>query len=519
MGEKEICIMNKPIIALASLTVLAGLSVGAFLYVKNKDDKEVQQQAEVKADNVLFSLNSDEITKIMIENSDGKYTFENIDDNWTVTECPGERFPLDTTGITALRTTFSILTADNNYGEITDEKKSMYGLDGTPYKLTVFDNEAHTMYIGAQSPTKDYYYVTVEGKSNIYAVNSGDIGDLLLTENNMRATDMLFAKETDITGVKLEKNGETVYDLSFDTDTSKWSLNGKMSSLDVTQTSITTMLNYMTRLKAASLLENHLEDLSKYGFDDPAAVLTIKSKDGTEEKLLFGERSSGTEFTPVLLTNTSQAANFYTGDIYFLDYTVLDFIPNVIEGANLYSVSGFEFTSPDYADSFTVDFTGKTGECRGKSLEFENASLYSLFESFYNTFSYVLVSDVDLDAKPDIKDAVVTAKYHYNDRDDAELALVDAGDNKAYIFVDGKYTGLLTELTMLSGNKSIAGTYKSMCELAGLEPQKKTAAPEAEDTEDSTEVPEENASEDADEATEESTEGTALTVEESPLAQ
>lgn len=511
--------MKKPIIALCTLTVIAGLSVGAFLYVKNKDDKKVQQETEKKNDNVLFSLNAENINKIVIENSEGKYTLEPDNELWAVTECPGEKFPLNQTGIQALRTTFSILTADNSYGEITDEKKTMYGLDGSPYKLTVFDSEAHTMYIGSQSPTKDYYYVTVDGKANIYAVNSSDIGDLLLTENNMRATDMLFAKEKDIVGLKLEKNGETAYDLSLDTSTNKWSMNGKLSDITVDQTAVTSLLNYMTRIYAASLLENHLEDLGKYGFDDPEAVLTVRTKAGTEEKLLFGKPNPGSDLTPALLTNTSQAANFYTADIYFNDYTSLDFINNVVEGANLFSINGFEFTAPGCADSFTVNFTEKTGECRGTKLDFENASLHSLFESFFNTFSYIVISDIDVDAEPELKDAVITAKYSFNDRADKELALVEAGDNKAYIFIDGKYTGLLTELTMLSGNKSVSGTYKAMCDQAGLEPQGNISNTSEEEESEETSDEAETTEEAADEAAEDATEGAALTVEENPLAQ
>jgi len=515
--------MKKTIIALCSLTVLAALSVGAFLYVKNKDDKKVLEENTKKADNVLFSLNSDEINKIVIENSEGQYTLELDDSEWTVTDCPGNKFPVNNSGIKGLCTTFSILTADNNYGEITDEKKTMYGLDGTPYKLTVYDAEAHTMYIGSQSPTKDYYYVTVDGKSNIYAVSSGHISSLLLTEDSMRATDMLFSKEKDIVGLCLEKNGETVYDLVFDEDSNLWSLNGKFSELQVDQTAVSALLNYMTKIYAASLLENHLEDLGKYGLDKPESVITVKTKEGTEEQVLFGKPNPGSEFTPALLTNTSQAANFYTADIYFNDYTVLDFIPNVIEGANLFSISGFEFTSPEYADSFTVNFTEKTGECRGTSLEFENATLHSLFESFYNTFSYIVISDIDVDAKPELKDAVITAKYHFDEREDRELALVEAGNNKAYIFLNGKYTGLLTDLTMLSGSKSVGVTYKAMCDQAGLETLANSSAASGEETEGSTETAE-TASEDAAGATtetgaEEETSRGQSTVEESPLAQ
>ena len=519
--------MKKPLIVLVILALLASLSVGGFLFVKNKEDQKKQVESEKQADNILFKLNPDNITAITIENSEGRYTAEfSTDDGWMITEFPAERFPVNQTALQAVTTTFSYLTASNSYGEITDEKKQMYGLDGTPYKLTVTDNEPHVLYIGDESPTKDYYYAIVEGKQNIYAISAGDVGTLKLTENGIRATDMLFASDKDITGLKLEKDGNTVYDLELDDSAGLWKFTGKLSGLNVDQTAVSSLIKYMTKLEAASLLENRLEDLSKYGLDKPDSVLTVTSKDGSEEEIRFSKSSGNSDLTPVLLTNTNQAANFYTADIYFTDYTALDFLPATIEGANLYSINGFEFSAPGCEDSFKINFKDKTGECRGTSLAFDNAVLSSLFETFFNTFAYLPITEIDTEAHPDISDAVLTADYHYDDRDDRSVALVEAGDNKAYIFLNGDYTGLLTELKMLSGSSSVYATYKAMCEQAGLEPQTNSDSPagttdkapaedDGESSEDTTDSPDEV----SEETTEEASEAAPLTVQENPLGQ
>ncbi|MBO4878394.1 MAG: DUF4340 domain-containing protein [Ruminococcus sp.] len=514
--------MKKPLILLLILTLLAALSTGAFLYVKHKDDQKTAQETEKQADNVLFSLDPESINTITIENSEGKYTAEYDSDNgWVLTECPGERFPVNQTALQAVTTTFSYLKASNSYGEITDEKKKTYGLDGDIYKLTLVDTEPHIIYIGAESPTKDYYYAMVEGKKNIYAITAGDTETMKLSENGIRATDLLFTKDKDITGVKLEKNGKAEFDLVFDESASTWKLTGKLSELTVDQTAVSAMIKYMTKLEAASLLENHLEDLSKYGLDDPESVLTITAKDGTKEVIKFSAAGSNNDLTPVLLTNTNQAANFFTSDIYFTEYTALDFLPSVIEGANLFSINAFEFDAMGYKDSFKVDFTNKTGECRGTSLALDNAVLSSLFETFYNTFTYLQITDIDIDASPDIKDAVITADYHYADKEDRSIALVEAGNNQAYIFLNGKYTGLLTELKMLSGANSVASTYKAMCDQAGLDPQKSDSPAVISDEDTTEEAAQKETEETTDEESEDATEvtNTPLTVQDNPLAQ
>ena len=131
--------MKKSVIALVALVVAAGGSTGAFLIVKNKNDKETQKQIEILDDNVLFSIDSESIKKITFNLPDGKYVAELGDDGtWTLTE--GGTFVLNQSKLQLITTYMANLTADKNYEEITDDKKKMYGLEN-PYTLTVSDGE------------------------------------------------------------------------------------------------------------------------------------------------------------------------------------------------------------------------------------------------------------------------------------------------------------------------------------------------------------------------------------------
>lgn len=509
--------MKKPIIALAALTVAAAASIGAFLAVKNKDDKNKQQEADTNADKILFSLDAELINSVTLDGKEGVFSVEKQAGLWQLTSAPADFFPVNQTNIQQLCTSFSYLTASNSYGEITDEKLTMYGLDD-PFTLTVTDSEPHVLHIGAESPTKDYYYATVDGKSNIYAITSGVAEEFMLTENKLRSTDLISYGDKDIVEIRLEKDGKSVYDLIYDNDERKWKLPDEYSALILDQTAVTSMINYLTRLNVYSLLENHLDDLSVYGFDKPDAEMVFKGSDGSEEKIIFGSKHTDPDTTPILMTNTNQAAYMYTGDIYFKDYTLLDFIANVVEGANMYSITGFDIKAPGCEDSFTINMKEGTGECRGTKLDFTNAVLSSLFDSFYNTFSYISVSKIDTEAKPVLKDPLLSAVYHYDGDQDATLDLVDAGGGRSYIFVDGKYIGLICDNTMLSGSKSVSAAYEAMCGQAGLEPSAGTDSDEADKSGAETEDAEKTDDPASEETAESEDDSSEKTVEKNPLA-
>ena len=87
--------MKKPIIAFAVLLVAAGASVGAFLAVKNKKDKEDKASSQIIEDNKLVEIDPDSITKVDFQCEDGLYTAEYNEETkkWSLTN--RSDFPLD----------------------------------------------------------------------------------------------------------------------------------------------------------------------------------------------------------------------------------------------------------------------------------------------------------------------------------------------------------------------------------------------------------------------------------------
>ncbi|MDE6788121.1 MAG: DUF4340 domain-containing protein [Ruminococcus sp.] len=462
--------MKKIIIAVSVLAVLAGISIGAFVTVKSKSDKETQKQIETLADNVLFNIDDSAINKVSIFYADNSsYTAELKDEEWTMTDSSSnENFALNQYTIQQICTFISDLTADTNYGEATEENKAKYGLS-EPYKVSVSDDESsYTLYIGEKSPTGDYYYAYTDTKNNIYAINASDAESIITTRLSLKDDKLITYGDNDITGLTLKKDGKIVYELILNTEKSFWELPDEYSMLTVNQTRPENIITMITRLTAEDMLEESPDDFTKYGFDNPTAEFIVKASDGTEKTILMSRYGKNAEtYTHVYLPDSKQVETYYTADLKFIDYDIFDLIVQNIENANMYAVSEFEIKCDELSDKFTIDHTNGYAECRGNQIDLNNAELKSFFETFYNIFSYIIITDIDVESEPELTDPVFSVKYTKLDGSESSVDLVPTGnDNKCFVFADGVYTGTITESDFIN---SMVSTYEVLCRQAGIE--------------------------------------------------
>ena len=177
------------------------------------------------------------------------------------------------------------LTAETNYGEATDEAKALYGLDD-PQSVTLYSGDTtHTIYVGDISPTNDFYYVMVDDRNTIYAVDSMYSSAFKSSRLLLKNKELLPYDPYTISQLSVIKNGETTCELTFDANAQTWSLPQEYSQIVFDQTAVTPIINNITSIEAEELLDENLQDLSKYGFDDPDAEVVVKGTDGTGEKI------------------------------------------------------------------------------------------------------------------------------------------------------------------------------------------------------------------------------------------
>ncbi|MDE6775820.1 MAG: DUF4340 domain-containing protein [Ruminococcus sp.] len=462
--------MKKAVIAIAALLIASGISIGAFIAVKSRSENENQKQAEILADNELFKIDSDSIGKIEIEVSGENYTIENDGSKWIMTASSSDIFTLDQVKIQGICTFISSLTADASYGSADDENKIKYGLDN-PYKVTVYEEETpHTLYIGKQSPTGGYYYACTDNKPNIYAIQSADATEILSTRQELKDKNLIPYSESEIIGLELKKDGETVYTLSCDEQTGVWKLPEEYELLTVDQTAVSSVLTLMTRVTAVEILPETDEDFTKYGFDNPIAEFTVKASDGSQRTLFMSRYGQNADtYTHVYIGDCHQVATYYAGDLKFINQTYFDFIMNRFECSSINETAEFEISGADFSDSFTINISENKAECRGNEVNLGNAEIFSYFENFFNRFSYIGIADIDVEAEPVIEYPLLSVHYKFNNGTEKSVDLVQADDEYCYIFIDGEYTGSLASTEFITGSDSVFSAYEILCRQAGIE--------------------------------------------------
>lgn len=446
--------MKRPIIALAALAVIAAGSVGAFYAVKSRQNKKEQTAIEQAADLVLFSYDAETITKMSFDCTDGQYDVYYDGAQWVL---DGGEFQLDQTYIQNVSTYAADLTAVTDYGAADDEKKAMYGLDHPETVTVTSGTEEKVISIGNISPTGDYYYIMVSGRDKIYAIDSL-YGSVLRASRLMLKSKSLIPYDAwGMNRIVLTRNGETAYDLTYDEASDSWSLPEEYSKLTFDNTAVTSLNALMARLTAEEMLDEYLEDYSRYGFDKPAAEMTVYGKDGTSHTVLFSSNltDSNNAYIYVLLKDSDQVEKFYRSDLDFINYTPLDFVVASAPVVSMANISGFEFSFGDITESYTVDIANLTGTKDGAALDLTDSTLNVPFQNFYNAISVLTYTDLDTDAQPELTDPVMSVLFHTTTEGDIQIDLTDAGGGRCYVFRNGEYTGALVDSTTLTGKNSV----------------------------------------------------------------
>lgn len=463
--------MKKIIISFLILLIAAGGSLGIYLNVRNKNEKETKKQQEKLADLQLFSFDPQTIDKIVINNPDASYTAQLEGEQWVLTD--GGDFDLDNEYMELIRSYFSTLTASDSHTGNLEE----YALDADHVSTITLSGggQSYTVNIGSISPTKEYYYVTVDGKPDIYSVESVySSGSNFSTEKMMLKSKNLVPFDDDgIERITTIKDGKVICDLTYDQESGEWSLSEEYSDFGFDVTAVTSMINVLTRLQAEQMLDENLEDMEKYGFDDPYAEVIVKGKDGTERHIVAGDFSEDGTYANLLVYDggseeKNQVEVYYKSDVDFVDYTPIDFITTTVYNPSLYDISRVSVAYDGQEYEFTIDQEQKKCQYNGQTIQLAVQNVLTEFTNYYNSFSVYVVKEIDIEADPELKDPLLSVEYDLIDGTKKTYQLTDAGNQQCYVFVDGKYTGEIISDSCLIGNSSVQSYFDILCKTANI---------------------------------------------------
>ena len=278
--------MKKKTVKLVSAVVVLGVLCAAYegvnFYVTSQEEKETEEN-DTSVD--LVSLEADDITAVSFTADQNEVEFDKKDDSWT--EKSDANFPVNQDTVDSAVKGVASLTADQEISDVED--MSQYDLDNPQNTITLTTADGDTsLQIGMESSNNQYYVKKADDDKNVYLVSSTSIEPFMGTLYDF-AESGTFPSVTSatITDVKVDK--ENGYELTQDADNLFWNVSDGETTEKADTTKAGTVTSAVGSLAYDKFVDYNCTDDSKYGFDDPYAVITVKY---TEEEAVESDEDS-----------------------------------------------------------------------------------------------------------------------------------------------------------------------------------------------------------------------------------
>lgn len=272
--------MKKKTVKLVSAVVVLGVLCAAYegvnFYVTSQEEKETEEN-DTSVD--LVSLEADNITAVSFTADQNEVEFDKKDDSWT--EKSDANFPVNQDTVDSAVKGVASLTADQEISDVED--MSQYDLDNPQNTITLTTADGDTsLQIGMESSNNQYYVKKEDDDKNVYLVSSSSIEPFMGTLYDF-AESGTFPSVTSatITDVKVDK--ENSYELTQDADNLFWNVSDGKTTEKADTTKAGTVTSAIGSLAYDKFVDYNCTDDSKYGFDDPYAVITVKYTEDEQE--------------------------------------------------------------------------------------------------------------------------------------------------------------------------------------------------------------------------------------------
>lgn len=272
--------MKKKTVKLVSAVVVLGVLCAAYegvnFYVTSQEEKETEEN-DTSVD--LVSLEADDITAVSFTADQNEVEFDKKDDSWT--EKSDANFPVNQDTVDSAVKGVASLTADQEISDVED--MSQYDLDNPQNTITLTTADGDTsLQVGMESSNNQYYVKKEDDDKNVYLVSSSSIEPFMGTLYDF-AESGTFPSVTSatITDVKVDK--ENSYELTQDADNLFWNVSDGETTEKADTTKAGTVTSAIGSLAYDKFVDYNCTDDSKYGFDDPYAVITVKYTEDEQE--------------------------------------------------------------------------------------------------------------------------------------------------------------------------------------------------------------------------------------------
>lgn len=340
--------MKKKTVKLVSAVVVLGVACGAYVGVNSYVSSQEKKESEEEDTSVeLTNLSTDNITSVAFTAGQDNVEFDKKDDTWS--EKSDADFPVNQDTVNSAVGGVASLSAAQEISDVED--LSEYDLDSpqNEIKLTTDDGDT-VLQIGMENESTSQYYVKKsDDDKNVYLVDSSAVEPFMGTLYDF-AESGTFPSVTSSTITEVKVDKEDGYELTQDPDNLFWNISDGKTSERADTDKAGTVTSAIGSLSYDSFVDYNCTDDSKYGFDDPYAVITAKY---TEEEAVEDESSTDSD-----TEDDSEEAETKTVDkeitIYVGDETGSDRYVKVNDSKEVYTITEDSLT--DILDSTVSDF-------------------------------------------------------------------------------------------------------------------------------------------------------------------
>lgn len=284
--------MKKKTVKLVSAVVALGVVSGAYVGVNSYVSSQEKKESEAEDTSVeLTSLDTDNITSVAFTAGQDKVEFDKKDDTWS--EKGDADFPVNQDTLNTAVGGVASLSAAQEISDVED--LSEYDLDSPQNEITLTTDDGDTvLQIGMENESTSQYYVRKsDDDKKVYLVDSSAVEPFMGTLYDF-AESGTFPSVTSSTITEVKVDKEDGYELTQDPDNLFWNVSDGKTSEKADTDKAGTVTSAIGSLVYDSFVDYNCTDDSKYGFDDPYAVITAKY---TEEETVEDDSEDTSETT------------------------------------------------------------------------------------------------------------------------------------------------------------------------------------------------------------------------------
>lgn len=440
---------NKKLIAGVLLLVLLIL---LYLFLQNQNMQEEQEDtAEEDNTQEIVAMDTEEIASLSYELEGDTVTWIQTDGTWSLEG--DEDFPVDEDQIQELLDQLVSVRADRILEDVDSLKE--YGLE-TPYKVITVEKTDETsvrIAIGDQNDTTgDCYIYLNDDPGTVYTVTgslrtafSGELYDFVVGETYPDIT------SSTITNIQVEKSSDSYRLYTTEDSDTGWMVsdeNNKEKEADSTEAE--TLQNAIAGLDFDHYYDYDCEDFSKYGLDDPGAVIqadyTVQQEveDSDSEDENTDEEETETQAVDMVLNlyvgDQSEDGSYYVriGDSSQVHGISAESLDEILDGSSMdywkMSVSSMNISKLDVLE---VTYQGETHQLK-RTVQ-EVAAEDDEEETTTETTYYVDEQEVDSQTFTDFYSAAGAMTYQSREEEgtrqkaELELKYYDVEENQLLV--------------------------------------------------------------------------------------